>query len=179
MTVMLDWTFSNKEFHNGRKVKGTYFRRINDIDVALDKYGAHHLPPAAKFVAYYWACEKLCRAIIGIADEIPAAEQMPEDKLAKPIKSHFHVQSRLLKLNMPFDIEWLKLLFERQQNAVQPTSAKRIRDRLFHDFGPTQVDHVLQNEPTLLPIMLEFLNLRTQIIHHLESLQSVVADPPW
>ncbi|WP_141935130.1 hypothetical protein [Bradyrhizobium sp. UNPA324] len=159
-------------------MKGTYLRRINDIDLALEKYGARELPLAAKFVAYYWACEKLGRAIIGIADESPATTHMPEDKLGKSIKDHLHVSSGLLKLNIQFDAQRLKLLFERQANAAQPTSAKRIRDRLFHDFGPTQVDRVLQNAPTLLPIMLDFLSLRTQVIRHLESLQARVENPP-
>lgn len=128
---MLDWSFSTKTIHNGRTVKGTYLRRIEDIDIALDKYGANHLPPAAKFVAYYWACEKLARAIIGIADESPATKQMPEDKPSKPIKDQHHVETKLSKLNIQFDAEGLRLLFEPQKNIDKPTSAKRIRDRLF------------------------------------------------
>jgi hypothetical protein len=176
MTRQLDWTFSTKQIHNGKKVKGTYFRRINDIELALDKFGADQLSAPAKFVAYYWGCEKLGKAIVGIACERPASDQFPED-MPGPSINNVLVQKKLSKLNIQFDIERLRLLFEPQKNALKPTSAMRIRNRLFHDFGPTQVQHVLNNEVTLLPIMLDFLNIRSSLIVHLESLQHNVADP--
>jgi len=133
--MLLDWTFSTKRTHNGKKVKGTYLRRIEDIQIALDWYGADQLSAAAKFVAYYWACEKLARAIIGIADKKPAGEIFLEDKPApKSVTPNLaRVREKLGKLEIPFDEARLKLLFEPQENVQKPTSAKRIRDRLFHD----------------------------------------------
>jgi hypothetical protein len=177
MMPQLDWTFSTKQMHNGKKVKGTYFRRINDIELALDKFGADQLSAPAKFVAYYWGCEKLGKAIVGIASDRPASEQFPEDKQGPSIDNVL-VQKKLSKLNIQFDNGRLRLLFEPQKNALQPTSAMRIRNRLFHDFGPTQVEHVVKNVGTLVPIMLDFLNLRSGVIAHLKSLQHRVADPP-
>jgi hypothetical protein len=70
MTTRLDWTFSTKEMHDGKKVKGTYFRRINDIQLALDKFGCDQLTVPAKFVACYWGCEKLGKAIVGAGSGI-------------------------------------------------------------------------------------------------------------
>src|SRR5258706_13900945 len=99
MTPRLDWTFSTKQLHNGKKVKGTYFRRINDIQLALDKFGADQLSAPAKFVAYYWGCEKLEKAIVGIASERPASEQFPEDKQSPSIDNVL-VQKKLSKLNI-------------------------------------------------------------------------------
>jgi hypothetical protein len=176
-TKQLDSTFSTKQLHNGKKVKGTYFRRINDIELALDKFGADQLSTPAKFVAYYWGCEKLGKAIVGIASERPASEQFPEDMSGPPMDNVL-VQKKLSKLNIQFDDGRLKLLFEPQKNVLKPTSAMRIRNRLFHDFGPTQVDHVVKNARTLFPIMVDFLNLRSSVIAHLKSLQHRVADPP-
>jgi len=179
MTPKLDASFSTKQWHNGKKVKGTYFRRINDIELALDSFGADQLSAPAKLVAYYWGCEKLGNAIVGIASERPASEQFPEDKPSRwKFTNSLVVQKNLSKLNIQFDEGRLKLLFEPQTNVLKPTSAMRIRNRLFHDFGPTQVDHVLQNERTLFPIMLDFLTLRANVIAHLESLQHRVEDPP-
>jgi hypothetical protein len=177
MTRQLDVTFSTKTSHKGKKVKGTYVRRINDIQLALDKFCVGQLPAPAKFVAHYWSCEKLGRAIVGIAGEKPAHEQFPEDKQGPPIDDVL-VREKLNDLGIQFDHNALRRLFEPQKKALKPTSAMRIRNRLFHDFGPTQVDRVIEHEPTLVPIMLNFLALRSQVITYLESLQHRVDDPP-
>lgn len=161
--------------HAGRKLKGTYFRRINDIQLAFDKFGVERLTGPAKFVVYYWGCEKLARALIGIANELPAPTQFPEDK-SNPFKLT-DVRASLLRLGMTFDEQQLRCLFDDQKNQLNPTSAKRIRDRLFHDFGPTQIGHVLKNQGTLHTTMLAFLKLRSDAIDHLNSVQQRVAAP--
>ena len=52
--------------------KGSYYRRIEDIGRALDKLGVADLPPAPKFVAYYFGCEKLAHGGVGIVSSRPA-----------------------------------------------------------------------------------------------------------
>src|SRR5438067_8259421 len=97
----LDWTFSTKRSHNGKKVKGTYFRRITDIQLALDSFGVDRLSAPAKFVVYYWGCEKLGKAIVGIASGKPASVQFPEDK-PSPAIDNVLVQNRLSDLEIQF-----------------------------------------------------------------------------
>ncbi|MBB4256035.1 MULTISPECIES: hypothetical protein [unclassified Bradyrhizobium] len=36
--------------------------------------------------------------------------------------------------------------------------AREIRNRLGHDFGPTQLDHIRQHAPRLIPIMIKFIH---------------------
>jgi hypothetical protein len=47
--------------------KGSYRRRIEDIQRALDAMEIKRLPPAVQFVAYFFGCEKLANGIVGIA----------------------------------------------------------------------------------------------------------------
>ena len=48
-------------------------------------------------------------------------------------------------------------LFVRDKDTKQPDAAREIRDRLFHDFGPTQVKHIRQHAERLTPIMVKFI----------------------
>jgi hypothetical protein len=47
--------------------KGSYYRRIEDIGRALDAAGVPGLPPAPKFVVYFFASEKVVAGLIEFA----------------------------------------------------------------------------------------------------------------
>lgn len=51
--------------------KGSFYRRIEDIDRALKTLGVPSLPAAPKFVAYFFASEKLAHGVVGIVDQRP------------------------------------------------------------------------------------------------------------
>src|SRR4029077_10530354 len=65
----------------------------------------------------------------------------------------------------------LDALFEHQSRLPQPSSAITIRNRLFHDFGPTQVSHIRQHAPRLIPIMVKFIGDDIDpVLRHLRTL---------
>jgi hypothetical protein len=64
----------------------------------------------------------------------------------------------------------LDALFEHQWQRKQPTSAITIRNRLSHDFGPTQVWHIHQHAPRLIPIMVTFIGDIDRVLKHLHAL---------
>ena len=58
-----DWSFEPDP-----DLKGSYYRRLEDIQSALDKFEVTALPAnsPAQFIAYYFGAEKLAKAIVGI-----------------------------------------------------------------------------------------------------------------
>ena len=147
---------------------GSYYRRLEDIQRALTKFEVTALPAnsPAQFVAYYFGAEKLAKAIVGINDKQPAA-----------IAFHHRVGVRLLETksaarNMMLSISEADLdaLFEHQSRLPQPSSAITIRNRLFHDFGPTQVCHIRQQAPRLTPIMIKFIGDVDAVLKHLRAM---------
>ena len=57
----MDWTFDPDP-----KRKGTYYRKIDDIQRGLNELSADSLPEPARFIALYFGCEKLAKLVIGI-----------------------------------------------------------------------------------------------------------------
>src|SRR6476469_2815476 len=122
---------------------GSYYRRLEDIPRALDKFEVKALPDnsAAQFVAYYFGAEKLAKAIVGINKLQAAKNAFNRDGRPVPV-DHPAIKSaaRLMKLKISdADID---ALFVRDKATKQPDTAREIRNRLSHDFGPTQVWHI-------------------------------------
>ena len=64
----------------------------------------------------------------------------------------------------------LDALFKPQSDRIkQPSSAITIRNRLSHDFGPTQVNHIRQHAPRLIPIMVKFIADIDAVLNHLRE----------
>jgi hypothetical protein len=65
----LHWTFSTDP-----RVKGIYCRRLSDIRLATGKFSTARLPidSPARFLGYYFGCEKLAKGALGIARLWPA-----------------------------------------------------------------------------------------------------------
>lgn len=140
------------------KKKGSYYRRLEDIPRALDKLEVTGLNSAAQFITYYIAVEKLAKAIVGIN-----ANESADAAFARPVDLRKTKRAaRDMKLNI--SAPELTVLFKpdkKQQHGAPlppPTSAVAIRNRLFHDFGPTQVSHVRKHAPGMVPIMVRFID---------------------
>jgi len=58
----------HRSFEPDPDLKGSYYRRLEDIPRALAKFEVTALPAnsPAQFVAYYFGAEKLAKAIVGI-----------------------------------------------------------------------------------------------------------------
>jgi hypothetical protein len=168
--MALDWSFEPNP-----NLKGSYYRRLEDIPRALDEFGVTALPAnsPAQFVAYYFGAEKLAKAIAGINGDEPAriafhhrvGVRLPETKSA----------ACSMKLQMSEGD--LDALFEHQSRLPQPSSAITIRNRLSHDFGPTQVSHIHQHAPRLVPIMVRFIADIDTVLKHLRAMWAASARP--
>jgi hypothetical protein len=55
-------------------LKGSYYRRIEDIERAFKKMEADRLPTASRFLVLYFGCEKLAQGIVGVANGWPPKE---------------------------------------------------------------------------------------------------------
>ena len=161
--MALDWSFEPNP-----DLKGSYYRRLEDIPEALAKFDVTTLPTnsPAQFIAYYFGAEKLAKAIVGINDRQPAV-----------VAFHHRVGVRLLEtksaarnIGLTISEAELDALFEHQSRLPQPSSAITIRNRLSHDFGPTQVSHIRQHAPRLIPIMRKFIADVDPVLKHLRAL---------
>jgi hypothetical protein len=114
----------------------------------------------AQFVAYYFGAEKLAKAIVGIK-KLQAAKNA-FNRNGRPVSvDHPATKSAARLMKLKISQADLDALFDPQWNLSpkqQPTSAREIRNRLSHDFGPTQVSHICQHAPRLVPIMDKFIN---------------------
>jgi hypothetical protein len=161
--MTLDWSFQPDP-----DLKGSYYRRIEDIPRALTKFGVSKLSPnsAAQFIAYYYGAEKLAKAIAGINKDQPAKDAFGRFVSVKLPETKYAASKMKLKISEP----GLDALFEHQWQRKQPTSAITIRNRLSHDFGPTQVWHIHQHAPRLIPIMVTFIGDIDRVLKHLHAL---------
>jgi hypothetical protein len=149
--------------------KGSYYRRIEDIQRALDtdalRVGA--LPPGVQFLAYYFGCEKLARAIVGIHKKWPASVAF----------SHYtrlhlrEIQEAAGALGLSVAKDDLQSLFGGAGNDVadskQPT-ARALRNRLIHDLGPTHMTQLAEHARSHNPKMKTFLRCAKQVLKYQE-----------
>ena len=155
---------------DGRQ-KGTYFRRIADIPVALERLGARALPPVPRYLALYFGCEKLAKAVVGI-EQRAHANNAYEAKMKLAA-----VKSAVAALSLPANVAQLEWLFAGKteqthlqgRTALLNASARVLRDKLVHDFGPTNVDRIAAHARFHLPMMEAFLGLHPRVLSHLEQ----------
>ena len=159
--MALDWSFEPNP-----DLKGSYYRRLEDIPEALAKFDVTTLPAnsAAQFVACYFGAEKLAKAIVGIHKARSAKNAFRQSV------DHATVKPAARELKLRISEAELDALFEHQTRLLQPSSAITIRNRLFHDFGPTQVSHIRQHAPRLVPIMAKFIDDIDPVLKHLRVL---------
>jgi hypothetical protein len=164
--MTLDWSFEPD-----RKLKGSYYRRLEDIPRALDEFEVTALPAnsPAQFVAYYFGAEKLAKAIVGI-NKARSAEAAFRPFVRLRL---LEVKDAARRMKLKISEADLDALFEPQWHLSQqpPTSAIEIRNRLSHDFGPTQASHIRQHAPRLIPIMRGFIRYDIDaVLEHLRAL---------
>jgi hypothetical protein len=149
-------------------LKGSYYRRIEDIPRALKKFEVSKLPPnsPAQFVPYYFGAAKLATAIVGIKKREPASDAFdPKRRFVDP--RDIRRAARMMNLRIP--VPDLDVLFKTQTGS-NPSTAREMRRRLFHDFGPTNVSHIRQHAPQLIPIMVRFIDDIDLVLAHLQTL---------
>ena len=150
------------------KRKGSYYRRIEDIDRALKKMGADRLPKVVQFATYYFACEKLARGIVGIHSQCSANDAYQHRKYLR--LNDIRLAAKALTLSISIDdLNWLFSDFSekdllREYNTQYNSSARVLRNTLGHDFGPSNIDLVLHHVDFLIPKMSNFLACAGQVL---------------
>jgi hypothetical protein len=153
--------------------KGSYYRRIEDIHRALRDLSIEHLPTTIKFLGLYFGCEKLAYGIVGIHFGYPAADAY----------SHRHylclteLEKAALALKLPVLTDSLCFLFADRKdlprlhalNAPWPESARIMRNKVGHDLGPTNIEHVRDRALFFIPKMAAFLGCSTRVLSHLSA----------
>jgi hypothetical protein len=155
-TSLTDWTFEPNP-----ELPGSYYRKIEDIGRGLSELDAEHLPEPARFIALYFGCEKLAKMTAGIflgRNANDATEgKLKIDELRAAIVG--------LRINFaPFDIDEL---FLSGRKDVTVESGRALRDRLNHEFGPTNVKRIRDRATKLTPLARSFLGLSKHILEHL------------
>jgi hypothetical protein len=134
-------------------LKGSYYRRIEDIERAFKKMEADRLPTASRFLVLYFGCEKLAQGIVGVANGWPPKEVYGPRKFPRLDQ----IKPAVTVLGLTFPQPDLDHLFEKwnkpttEKRLQEPISARDLRDAVVHNFGPANVCYVLTKAAVLLP----------------------------
>lgn len=169
----LDWTFSVDP-----RLKGTYHRKLGDIRLATGKFSTAKLPDgsAARFLGYYFGCEKLAKGILGIA-RLRSADIAFDHKTPLDMDQ---LKAAVKEVGVRISDDDLAKIFGTQLARAKPAQGREIRNRLIHDFGPSNVDCAGAASKTLEPVMKRFLGCERTIQEYLVRLnqQHTVAQKP-
>jgi hypothetical protein len=134
--------------------KGTYFRRLEDIETGLREVDKSKLSPGGRFLFLYYGCEKLAKGIIGIHGQWPADDAYDRQLDLVELK----IAANAMKLRIPESL--LTTLFK----SSDSTAARYWRNRVVHDFGPTNVRNVVTHSTILNKKIHDFLKTYTPVV---------------
>jgi hypothetical protein len=150
--------------------KGSYYRRIADVELGLKRLGAEGLSGSVQFLAYYLGCEKIARGVVGIHRRAPALDAYHHRASLK--LEDVKAGAAALNLSVPVDdIDWLFADYNQQSllrssNPDWTNSARYLRNLLGHDFGPSNVAKVEKHAPFHNPRMKAFLGCIPKIFEY-------------
>jgi hypothetical protein len=153
-------------------LKGSYHRRIDDIERAFRKMDADNLPTAAKFLVRYFGCEKFAQIIVGVANDWPPKKVLGPGKFPDPEEVKRAVRRLQLTFPVPDQLDHLFAKWNEptiKKPLQEPISARDLRDAVVHNFGPTNIGYVLKKAGILLPMMDSFLSCRGEVTAYLEK----------
>jgi hypothetical protein len=152
--------------------KGSYYRRIEDIDRALQKLDVQHLPPGPRLLAYFFGCEKLAHGIVGICAARPASDQYSHR--SRLCLNDIKVAAVTMNLVItPADVDWIFAEYNEQHLLIPAgtarASARHLRNNMTHDFGPTNADNLVQHADFLTPKMIILLGCAKDVLAYLHA----------
>jgi hypothetical protein len=114
------------------KLKGGYYRRIKDIDRALEapELNFQNLPSVVQFLFLFFGCEKLALALVGID-----ARHASDDAYGR---GKFVLLSKLQTAAKAMGISITPLELDSIFGSAD-SSARELRNKIVHDLGPTNV----------------------------------------
>ena len=136
--------------------KGSYYRRIADVARGLESLQVKALSETMRFFAYYFGREKIARGVVGIHARWPATTAYHHNQRLK--LNDIKAAAVAMGLNISAqDLDWLFADFN-EQHILQAkdsctNSARYLRNRVTHDFGPSNVvrvtRHALSHNPRM------------------------------
>jgi len=139
------------------------------LEVTVDP----EIPPLPPHIRWEQA-EKMAKAIVGIHKARSAQKAFSRFVSVKLPETKSAARNMRLKITEAD----LDALFEHQTHVPQPSSAITIRNRLSHDFGPTQVSHIRQHATRLIPIMVKFIGDIEPVLKHLRAMWAATQTRP-
>lgn len=135
--------------------KGSYYRRLEDVDRGLQNLRSGGLSAPVRFFVDYFGCEKIARGLIGIHAQLPASKAYHHGKTLCLAE----IQDAAAALALPVssdDLQWLFADFKEQRLLQTSTpgisySARCLRNKVMHDFGPSHIALVAAHAPFLNP----------------------------
>ena len=128
------------------KLKGGYYRRIKDIDRALERgeIAFNNLPPVVQFLFLFFGCEKLALAILGIDARYASDDAYGRGQFVKLRE----LKRSVAAMGVSVSPAELDAIF-----GPSDTSARELRHQIVHDFGPSNVkkadDHCQSHNQTM------------------------------
>jgi hypothetical protein len=132
------------------KLKGSYYRRIKDIPRALARkeLAFDTLSPVARFLCLFFGCEKLALGIVGLDEKFAAEDAYGKGRFVVLEE----VKRSAAALGMSITGDELDSLF-----GPSKMSARELRHKIVHDFGPSNIQNVHALCPQHIPTMEKFL----------------------
>lgn len=153
---------TDPSFDTDGTVKGSYVRAIEDIERALDYLRVDKMSDHAAFLFYYLSCEKLARIMKGICSNMKKKEIFKSGGTT-PGAADIYKYSQQLNCHVKqSDIDWI---FDREKSH----SARKLRDNLIHEIGPSHAKQIMAHSQNLVPRMRAFLECRGIVVQYLQS----------
>ena len=141
--------------------KGSYYRRLEDVARGLQSLHGNGLPAPMRFFVDYFGCEKIARGLIGIHARLPATKAYHHRKSFSLVEIQTAAAAPALPVSAG-DLHWLFANFNEQHLLQTSTpgvshSARYLRNKATHDFGPSHIALVVTHAPFLNPKLQGFL----------------------
>jgi len=158
-----------------------YSRRIADIKPGLEKLDVANSPnEAIRFLGYFFGCEKLATAMVGIQQKLPVGQAFRRGFQLK-LEDVMCAVSEFRIAGLDRDIDSLfgsdGYSASQRTPVLEKLSARELRHKVVHHFGPTHVEFILKREPFFTPIMRNFLAYDLHVLRYVEIASGIISDP--
>jgi sensor histidine kinase regulating citrate/malate metabolism len=150
-----------------QSVAKTYWRSIKDIDKAVDELRTSiRQQSTLDFLAYFFGCEKLAVAIVGMSQGLDATQA--EEKFRRQKPNLDQIKAAVIALRIPFppgDLPYLFANDDQQKLLDTQISARGLRNKVVHQFGPSNLK-ALAKYPTIISKMKQFHRCSNHVLDY-------------
>jgi hypothetical protein len=145
----------------------TYWRPIKDIDKAVDELRTSiRQQSTLDFLAYYFGCEKLAVAIVGMCEGLDASQAEEKFRSHKPNLEQIKAAAAVLGIPFPpGDLPYLFANDDQQKSLDTQISARGLRNKVVHQFGPSNLKE-LADYPKIISKMKQFHQCSNHVLDY-------------